>query len=297
MLEALKQEQIVPFNTTTAYRFVPWIIALMVFLAILALSGAASVNVMVDSWQKNHKEMITITLAEDPFLEQSLETRRRRVLEILKSTNQVAKVEMVLQEEVPLVGELSQTSIQAVRLEIQPHLGHLLNLSHLSHQFRSELLGARVISLQQEREVMLQIARSVLWISTLLATLIGLAAIVTIAFVTHLGLEAHQRVLNILNIVGAQNHFIAQQFQRHALVLACKGGVIGVGFAIVALGMISAFMPDANLLGLTLSWPFGMMASIMILTPLGVMALASFSARLTVLSTLAKSQGQPKFSS
>jgi len=298
VLEALKQEPIVPFNTTTAYRFVPWIIALMVCLAILALSTAASVNVMVNAWQQNHKELTTITLSENDFSELPLETRRQRVLEILKNSNQVASVDVISRENVPLIvsGPPKLTlPIKSLDFEIQPHLGQFLNAKSLSNRFDVERLGARVSNFQQERDVIFQIAHSVLWISTLLATLIGFAAIATIAFITHSGLEAHQRVINILNIVGAQNHFIAKQFQRHALILSCKGGFIGAGFAVVILGVISVFMPDMDLLGLTLSWPFGVMASIMLLTPMGVMALASFSAHLTVLSTLTKSQGQSKF--
>ncbi|MEN8236577.1 MAG: FtsX-like permease family protein [Pseudomonadota bacterium] len=285
MLEILKQEQIVPFNTTTAYRFVPWIIALMVFLAILALSGAASVNVMVQTWQQNHKEVTYITLKESHLSGLSLKAQRDRVFEILKDL-QVVRVTVHSKENLLPGRALQETPIQALRFEVQPHPGQYLNVERLSHRLEAEHLGARVNSSGQEREVMLQIARSVLWISTLLSTLIGIAAIVTVAFVTHSGLEAHQRVINILNIVGARNHFIAQQFQRHALVLSCKGGIIGAGFALLVLGVISACMPDANLLGITLSWPFGMIASIMVLTPMGVMLLASFSAHLTVLSAL-----------
>lgn len=295
MLEALKQEQIVPFNTTTAYRFVPWIIALMVFLAVLALSGAASVNMMVQTWQQKHVEKTAIILKDSSFSELSFDARRNRVLEILRNSNQVARVAEVSKNELSLVGAASHAPTRSLRLEIQTYPGQQLNVGRLMHRLQIENLGAHVSNSQQEREVLLQIGRSVLWISTLLATLIGLAAIVTVAFVTHSGLEAHQRIINILNIVGAQNHFIAQQFQRHALVLAFKGGIIGAGFAVLVLGVISMFMPDANLLGLTLRWPFGVIASIMVLTPLGVMVLASFSAHLTVLSALAKSRGHSKF--
>src|SRR3546814_6586819 len=58
--------------------------------------------------------------------------------------------------------------------------------------------------------------------------LVVLAASIMVAFVTRMGLAAHQRSIELLHMLGAQDSYVARQFQNHALRFGLRGGLIGL---------------------------------------------------------------------
>jgi cell division transport system permease protein len=76
--------------------------------------------------------------------------------------------------------------------------------------------------------------------------LIGLGVIVVtlltvtiVVFTARIGLAIHRSVIELLHLLGAEDAYIARQFQVHALSLGLRGGVIGSAAAavtVVALG-------------------------------------------------------------
>src|SRR3546814_9385091 len=58
--------------------------------------------------------------------------------------------------------------------------------------------------------------------------LVVLAASIMVAFVTRMGLAAHQRSIELLHMIGAQDSYVARQFQNHALRFGLRGGIIGL---------------------------------------------------------------------
>src|SRR3546814_20799414 len=43
-----------------------------------------------------------------------------------------------------------------------------------------------------------------------------------------MGLAAHQRSIELLHMIGAQDPYVARQFQNHALRFGLRGGLIGL---------------------------------------------------------------------
>ena len=85
--------------------------------------------------------------------------------------------------------------------------------------------------------------------------LIGLATIGTVIFTTRTGLAVHQEAIEVLHLIGAQDSYIARQFATRALMLALRGGLIGLALAVptlIAIGILSAAM-DAGAIRLYLS--------------------------------------------
>jgi cell division transport system permease protein len=71
---------------------------------------------------------------------------------------------------------------------------------------------------------------------------LGLVIAVTILcvnFATRGAMAANRPVIEVLHFVGAQDRFIAGQFQRHFLWLGLKGGAIGGGAAILLFALIA----------------------------------------------------------
>jgi len=72
---------------------------------------------------------------------------------------------------------------------------------------------------------------------------LGLVLVVTVlsvTFATRGAMAANRPIIEVLHYVGATDSFVANQFQRHFLMLGLRGGAIGGGAAITLFGLLQA---------------------------------------------------------
>lgn len=121
-----------------------------------------------------------------------------------------------------------------------------------------------------------------------MAVLIVFATILAAAFSAHTGLIIYRPIIEILRLVGADNRYIAKQFQRHALWLGLKSGAKGIGltvFLVVAgLFMSSSMGLPAVVQGEQWLWTLVILA----LMPFVVASVMMIAARTTVTWELSK---------
>jgi cell division transport system permease protein len=118
--------------------------------------------------------------------------------------------------------------------------------------------------------------------------LVVLAASIMVAFVTRMGLAAHQRSIELLHLIGAQDAYVARQFQNHALGFGLRGGLLGLVAALPTLYLArlllqridSGLLPELNFL--PHEW------ACFILLPVAAALVTMLTARVTVLRTLAR---------
>jgi cell division transport system permease protein len=127
----------------------------------------------------------------------------------------------------------------------------------------------------------------------LVMTLIGAAAVSTVVFTTRAGLAVHHAVIEVLHLIGARDNYIAAQFQRQALDLGLRGGLIGLALTVATLLAIGRAGAAASVLGqpvqllptLALApWHWSMLA----LLPPVAGVIAMLTARITVMRALAR---------
>ncbi|MGE0719891.1 MAG: cell division protein FtsX, partial [Alphaproteobacteria bacterium] len=110
--------------------------------------------------------------------------------------------------------------------------------------------------------------------------------VLTVALATRAALAIHRDVIEILHMIGAQDRYIARQFQRQALWMGLRGGLVGAVLAtllILFVGSSGSGMQPGLLPALALGareW-----AAIAAL-PLGSAAIALLVARLVVMRAL-----------
>jgi cell division transport system permease protein len=135
---------------------------------------------------------------------------------------------------------------------------------------------------------LLDLARAVELMALVVVLLVVLAACIMVAFVTRMGLAAHQRSIELLHLIGAQDAYVARQFQGHALSFGLRGGLLGLLLALPTLYLArlllqridSGLLPELNLL--PYEW------SLFILLPVAAALVTMLTARVTVLRTLAR---------
>ena len=134
--------------------------------------------------------------------------------------------------------------------------------------------------------------RSLQALAGALSALALAAAALTVIFVTRTGLATHRGVIEVVHLIGAPDRYIARQFQAQALKLGILGGVVGLGFGaatVLGIGRLIAYSLDAANPGLAfdfrlLPWQWVVLGVL----PLVVALLAMFTARRTVMRSLAK---------
>ena len=95
-------------------------------------------------------------------------------------------------------------------------------------------------------------------------------------------------MIDLLHLLGAQDSYVARQFEAHALRLGLQGGLLGVFLAVVTVALVghllarseSGLLPDLSLD--PMEWVM------LLLLPVGTSAIAMITARLTVLLSLAR---------
>jgi len=295
LLNIFKPSIEVPFDKDAAHRFVPWIMGLMIFLATLALTGSATVSSVIKQLETTIASGFTVTLPKVTYNDDSFpgldRERLEKVKQILRTTNGIKQTQIVSRS--PFINQLDQnnriidqTSSPPTLIDVEIRDGYELDLTKLETTLKRDVPGTSILDHKQWRQESMLFAYSGFWVSIIVATLIGLAAIITIAFVTHTGLNVHQRIIDVLHIVGARDKYIARQFQAHALNLSLKGAVIGILLSIATLMGLNQFIGKMSAQNLLNGLPYNEIWLIILLTPLVVMILTSFSAQLTVLSTL-----------
>ena len=135
---------------------------------------------------------------------------------------------------------------------------------------------------------LLDLAQAVEVMALVVVVLVVLAASIMVAFVTRMGLADHEQAIELLHLIGAQDSYVARQFQSHALSFGLRGGLIGLLCALPTLYLArlllervgSGLLPE-------LGWrPYEW--SLFILLPVAAALVTMVTARVTVLRTLTR---------
>jgi cell division transport system permease protein len=124
--------------------------------------------------------------------------------------------------------------------------------------------------------------------------LVFTATALCVVFATRGAMAGNRTVIEVLHFVGAEDSYIAREFQRHFLILGLKGAGIGGGIAVVLFTLLSLFArvegptpEEAQIRSLFGGLSIGLagyLGSAVTVVALGL--IIAFTARLTVRRTL-----------
>ena len=282
-----------PFESDAAGRFLPVIVAFMVFLAALALSGAIVLEAATARWSESLRSALTVQIAAGQRAE--TEAAIDTALDILLSTEGIESAETLPEADIVALlepwlgtGNVSLDLPLPRLIDVGLRAGPPPDVAALAARIEAAVPGARLDDHQVWVSGLVRLGRSVQAVAAAIVALIGMAAVAVVVFTTRAGLAVHQEIIEIMHIIGARDSYIARQFQRHALALGLRGGVVGLGLAAVTLagGVALAGEVAAPLLP-RLEFPWAGWAALAAL-PLVVAAIATLTARFTVMRALAR---------
>lgn len=281
-----------PLGGDATDRFLPWIIGLMVFLAALALATAMALGGAAERWRTSQSGVMTVEL---PPAAGGAADRVPPVLTVLRA--------------LPGVRAAEALSIADTEALLSPWLGDAVDGRDLPLPGLIDLrLDARAgLDAEGVRRALAEVAPDARvddgdqWLAPLVRTvdtvraigfaivaMIALAGVATVVFTSTTGLAVHHDAIQLLHLIGAEDGFIARQFQRQALLMGFLGGAIGLALAVGAFLMVGnvARSLEAPLLPRLELAPLGW--AILAGLPFVAAYLATLVARLTVLRALAR---------
>ncbi len=285
-----------PLDRDPAGRFLPWLVALMVYLAALALVCAMAMAKMVERWDTGLSGTITVQVPPpEPGAPGGQEAAIDRVVELLLDTKAVRSAEVLEPDEIAALlepwlgagaayGELPLPALISVGIDPAAALDYQALARRLADAAPGTVLDDHQSWLGQ----LLDLARAIELVAALIVILVGASAVAMVIFATRMGLAIHGRVIELLHLIGAQDAYVAREFEIHALRLALRGGVVGLLFAIATVVLVARLFErlDSVLLpALTLS-PVEWAALAML--PFAIAVVAMLTARFTVLGNLGR---------
>jgi cell division transport system permease protein len=283
-----------PLDKDALSRFLPWLIAFMVFLAILAMAGMLVLNATASRWDKGIRGTLTVQVmpAEDPAKDHE---RLQAVLSVLAQMPEIDHYETLTDDKLlqllePWLGPAAGSrDLPLPRLiDVELKTGADLDAEVLTRQLAARVPGANVDDHRIWLKRLVRLIQTVEGLATLVLAFIAFSTVGTVVFTTRTGLAIHREAIEVLHLIGAQDSYVAGQFASRAFSLGLRGGVFGLLLAVptlLGIGYLAQQM-ESNLLPEVTLGPVHWSA--MAALPLVVSLIAMVTARMTVMKTLSR---------
>ncbi len=234
-LAAQKPNQLVPENTVSANALTV-VIAIMSFLACLTLGAVTLVRDASRDWQADVEREVTIQVLPIDGVDTATETARAAAL--ARQTPGIASVQTLGNEATarllePWLGSgLDLTALPIPRLiVIKLTRPGAADLKALATRLKAEVKGATLDDHIGWVQRLQSMASVTVFAGLAILALVGVATVLSVIFATRGAMAVNSGVVSVLHIVGAEDGFIAREFQRHFLLLGLRGGLIGAAAA------------------------------------------------------------------
>jgi cell division transport system permease protein len=282
-----------PLDKDNHARYLPWIVAFMVFLAALALAGMLVLDNLAGRWDAD--AAATLTVQMPPGANSEADTRHiTAAMAVIEATKGVLHARVLGRDGLlallePWLGATGAAEdLPLPRLiDVELDGDAAVDVEALERRVAAAAPGASIDDHRVWLDRLVRLVRAVQVLALLAALLMAAATVGTVIFATRTGLAIHHDVIEVLHLIGARDDYVARQFATRALMLGLRGGLIGVALAVptllvvdgLAVRLEAGLLPDLSLAAT--DW-----LAIAIL-PAAAAAIAMVTARLTVTSTLA----------
>lgn len=299
-LAVRKPSQLIPENTV-AGNALTIVVAIMCFLACLTLGAVTLVREASRDWQGDILREITIQVRPVDGLDTDAEAAKAAT--VARLAPGVAGAEVISREESEALlepwlgtgldlGDLPVPRLIVVRLS-DPSL---VNLADLGSRLQSQVPGASIDDHRAWTSRIETMADVTVLVGLSILALVFTATVLSVVFATRGAMAGNRDVVSVLHFVGAEDGYIAREFQRHFLLLGLRGGLIGASAAaliFLLLGFVLAPSVDSGggeqmsaLFGRFAVGPIGYLGALGIAFLIAVMT--AVTSRLTVYRYLAE---------
>ena len=241
------------FKKGTSRFFLPWICALMVFIATLATAGGISTYNSLKLWQKSVAESLTVQI---PTYDEEGNPRNElaykdieNALMLLRTTPGVSGA-IVLNDEqmqelmVPWLGadaNLSELPLPKL-IDVTVDASHPPLLEQLKADLAEKVPGAILDSHRIWLGDLVKLANAILSLIIFILVLLLATATTAIIYITNASLSIQEYELSLVHMLGAQDLYITTHYAWHNLKKSLMGSLIGFALALPIILGIAIFL-------------------------------------------------------
>ncbi|WP_112662383.1 cell division protein FtsX [Microvirga flavescens] len=223
------------------------VIAILTFLAALCAGGAELVAASSAQWQSAVSREITIQVR--PQAQRSIEADIEQAVSLARRAPGVEEVQTFSKAESerllePWLGTgLDFSDLPVPRLiVIKLQEGTQPDFSGLRQALREKVPTASLDDHALWLTRLSTMANTVIVVGLVLVILVLVAASLAVTFATRGAMAGNREVVDVLHFVGANDDYIAREFQRRFFRLGLRGSAMGAGAALIVtiiLGMLT----------------------------------------------------------
>jgi cell division transport system permease protein len=297
-----KTSQLVPENTV-AGNALTIVVAIMCFLACLTLGAVTLVRDASRDWQSDILREITIQVR--PLEGVDTDAEAAKAATVARLFRGVASAEVISQEQsAALLEPWLGTGLDLAELPIPRlivvRLGDpsVVDLKALAARLAAQVRGASLDDHRGWTSRLQTMAQVTVIVGISILSLVFVATVLSVVFATRGAMAGNRDVVSVLHFVGAEDGFVAREFQRHFLVLGLKGGLAGAAAAALLFAILSFVLAPsmgaaetdqvAALFGRFAVGPIGYLGALAIAFVIALMT--AVTSRLTVYRYLAETE-------
>lgn len=294
------REYDLPLHKGADAGFLTLLVSLMSFLAILSLTGTFALSGMTARWSSGLENKVTIEIpietSEGHLLSRdTMEKETKKVAAKLDKNPNVKDIKVLSDRDItelvsPWLGsEINFDEIPLPTLiAVEVKISNAETLTVLADDIKEASEFAVLQTHQDWLDDLIRFARTLQYLAFSIALIVSAATITAIAAGIRARFAIYKKEVELLHLMGASDDYIARQFQKHAIIIALKGGAIGAIagiFVTIIIIILSGFSGTSLLPRIEISIIQFLALS---LVPILACMIAGIVSRITVLRTLAK---------
>lgn len=239
----------IAFSSDDSHRFLPWLIGMMVALAALLLCFVVTIN----SWAiERHRDYASNLTVNIPVINGESAPSDEVVNSIINTLEKASGVESVTKIEKPdmqkmLVPWLGETMANAdlplpIVLDVTLKKNISVDVPKLQEALSQLAAGTEIDTHENWVAAFMSFSSAIRALITIFAVLIIIAIGIMIAFTSRASLHLHSKAVSLLHSIGAEDGYIARQFQQESCSLTTRGAAGGCAIAAISFWAMGQYM-------------------------------------------------------
>ena len=253
----MKKRPDIPFSSDSSKLFIPWLSMFMVFIATLILAVAIVVYTSVHSWTNNISGSLTVqipTYTDDGKSRESvLANDIEMALTLLRSSEGITGATLLTDEQIsnlmePWIGHSEKINDlplpKIIDVNVDPN--NFPNIAQLKSDLYEQVPEAILDSHRASLDELVLFFKNMVHLIALVLFLILLTTALSIIYITKSSMSVHQKVIELIHMMGASDFYITIQFAIRSFKLTLIGSLIGFLLALPIMGLFNHFLSQMN---------------------------------------------------
>ncbi len=229
---------------TVARRTLLALVAIMSFLACLSVAAVSVVADRAEGWKRQISDEVTIQIKPTDGMD--VEGVVARAVDIAMQVPGVTAATAIAESESrallePWLGSDFDIAELPIPRLVAISVDENANLLQLGRQLRAEIPTASIDNHGQWLQRLSSMARMMTLFGLFILGLVFAATALCVVFATRGAMASNRIVIEVLHFVGAEDSYVAREFQRHFLLLGLKGAGMGGVVAVAIFLAVSLF--------------------------------------------------------